>query len=118
MAYLPPRRRAKGKIYLALLVRQFVERRHALKRSQAEIDHRLGCADRLISKFECGLRSPGLYMAMLWADTLDCDLVLVPREISYAHPLAQVRQQVRREQGEGRWPQLRQPGRSHPLLRP
>lgn len=86
MDYIPPRKRPKGKIYLGRLVAFFAERRKALGISQVQLGERLGVADRLVNKWECGDRQPALFMAMLWAEALDCDLVLVPREVTYGWP--------------------------------
>lgn len=75
-----PRKDSKGEIYKQQLINQFIIRRKELGWSQDLLEQKLGIADRLLSKWESGERSAGLYMIYLWADCLDADLILQPRE--------------------------------------
>lgn len=45
--------------------------------TQDEINHRLGVADRLVSKWECGVRTPSSFSLYCWADALDSRLVVI-----------------------------------------
>ncbi len=62
--------------FLKSLVSQFVKRRHQLKMTQEDIDSKMGNADRLCSKWECGLRTPTSFNLFCWAETLECHLSL------------------------------------------
>ena len=114
--YPQPRRRKHGRLYVGRLVKQFVARRLALGLSQAELNFRMGLADRYIGKLERGLRTPQLYLAMLWADAVDCDLVLVPREVIYAAPTTLPAKQIRRKARRLAGTDIRQSSRGRSLL--
>lgn len=47
--------------------------------SQPELDERIGVATGLVAKWEGGFRSPTGFNLYVWARSLGCDLVLVPR---------------------------------------
>ena len=66
--------------FLEGVVRQFVLRRKALNLSQEDVDQKMGNADRLCSKWECGMRTPTSFNLMCWAEVLNCMLVLSPLE--------------------------------------
>ena len=65
------------------VISQLKKRRYDLKRTQEWTNERLGVADRLLNKWECGLRLPSSFNLFCWADTLDVDIVFVPREKKY-----------------------------------
>ena len=58
------------------LIYQFNLRRESLNISQLELDQRMGNADGLVGKWECGIRSPGAFNLTSWAMALDCDIKL------------------------------------------
>ncbi len=39
--------------------------------TQDELNHTLGVADRLVSKWECGIRTPTSFHLYCWADALE-----------------------------------------------
>ncbi|HFD16866.1 MAG TPA: XRE family transcriptional regulator [Rhodospirillales bacterium] len=47
-----------------------VRRRRQLGMSQEELDERLGCAERMVSKWECGRHAPTLGTLVAWAEAL------------------------------------------------
>ena len=63
--------------FLKDVVSQLVVRRLALGITQAEVDYKMGNADRLCSKWECGLRTPTSFNLYCWADTLQCTLTMI-----------------------------------------
>ena len=50
----------------------FKVRREELCLSQSDLDHVMGNADGLVSKWECGDRSPGAFNLTSWATALQC----------------------------------------------
>ena len=48
--------------------------------TQMEVDGKLGVADRLVAKWECGLRIPTMYSFALWAEGLEMDVTLQPKD--------------------------------------
>ncbi|QDP46203.1 MAG: hypothetical protein Tp1124SUR272871_19 [Prokaryotic dsDNA virus sp.] len=62
------------------LISQYRKRRYKLGLSQPQIDHKAGIANGLTAKWEIGNRKPTLFNAFVWAETLDCDLILKPRK--------------------------------------
>ena len=65
--------------FLFEVVSQFIQRRKELGLSQEDVDHRMGTAERLCSKWECGLRIPTSFNFYCWAQALDAFLLLFPR---------------------------------------
>jgi len=65
--------------FLKNLVAKMVKRRHDLGMTQEELNHMLGVADRLISKWECGTRTPASFHLYCWADALQSELTIVPK---------------------------------------
>ncbi|MCB0518087.1 MAG: helix-turn-helix domain-containing protein [Lewinellaceae bacterium] len=72
-----PAENPKRDDFLAGIIGQFIERRKELGLSQEEVDGRMGTADRLCSKWECGQRQPTSFNFFCWAQALDARLVLV-----------------------------------------
>ena len=62
--------------YLRDIVRKLVEQRQKLGLTQEELNARLGIADRLISKWECGIRSPTSFNLYCWAFALGMRLTV------------------------------------------
>jgi len=54
----------------------FIKRRHKLKITQMELNDRIGVADKLVSKWECGMRRPNVYNLYNWAEALKCKITL------------------------------------------
>ena len=65
--------------FLFDVISQFIQRRKELGLSQEDVDHRMGTAERLCSKWECGLRMPTSFNFYCWAQALDAFLVLFPK---------------------------------------
>lgn len=55
------------------------QKRIDLGMSQPELDEKIGVATGLVAKWEGGFRSPTGFNLYVWARSLGCDLVLVPR---------------------------------------
>jgi transcriptional regulator with XRE-family HTH domain len=58
------------------LIQQFIERRRALGLTQEEVNARMGNADRLVSKWECGDRTPTSFNLYCWAEALHSSILL------------------------------------------
>ncbi len=61
------------------IISQFIQRRKALGLSQEDVDGRMGTAERLCSKWECGERLPTSFNFYCWAQALDAFLLLFPK---------------------------------------
>lgn len=48
--------------------------------TQEELDYKIGVADRLVSKWECGVRSPTAFNLYCWADALDAKIRVVAND--------------------------------------
>ena len=59
----------------AELIDQLVDRRKELGLSQRQVDQRIGCADGLVSKWECGIRTPKPRSFAEWAIALDGKII-------------------------------------------
>jgi transcriptional regulator with XRE-family HTH domain len=66
--------------FLKDVVEELVRLRKQRKYTQEELNYRLGVADRLISKWECGLRTPTSFNLYCWADALDARLKIVAND--------------------------------------
>jgi len=64
--------------FLSAIVKQFINRRKELGLTQEDVDSRMGTADRLCSKWECGQRLPTSFNFFCWAQALDAKLTLIP----------------------------------------
>ena len=65
--------------FLSEIVMQFIERRKDLNLTQEEVDFRMGTAERLCSKWECGQRMPTSFNFLCWAQALGAELKLFVR---------------------------------------
>ncbi len=77
--------------FLKDVVIQLIFRRLELGISQEELNYKLGIADRLVNKWECGTRTPIAFHLYCWADALDGKIVFVPNNsesISWKHATA------------------------------
>ena len=66
--------------YLRDIVKKLVEQRQKLGLTQEELNARLGVADRLISKWECGIRSPTSFNLYCWAFALEMRLTVAAND--------------------------------------
>lgn len=67
--------------FLHEVVKQLVKQRHSLGITQDDLNHTLGVADRLVSHWECGVRSPTAFHLYCWADALQSKLMIIPKGI-------------------------------------
>lgn len=67
---------AEGRAVFDPLIQQLIAARRARKLRQEDLDRMIGCADRLVSKWECGIRRPSAYFLLLWAQALDVKITL------------------------------------------
>lgn len=74
--------------FLKDVVKLLIERRVELGITQEELNYRLGVADRLISKWECGVRTPTSFHLYCWADALESKLIISKDQISYKKKIA------------------------------
>lgn len=65
--------------FLGDVVRQLIKRRKNLGITQDQLNHVLGVADRLVSHWECGVRSPTAFHLYCWADALKSELIIIPK---------------------------------------
>ncbi len=75
-----PSPRCRRDDFFDLIIKQFIQRRKQLGLSQADVDYRMGTADRLCSKWECGVRIPTSFNFFCWAQALEASLILIPEE--------------------------------------
>lgn len=54
----------------------FIERRHKMGLTQMDVNEQIGVADKLVSKWECGMRRPNVYNLYNWAEVLKCKIEL------------------------------------------
>lgn len=64
--------------FLKELVSQFIQQRKSLNLTQEDIDSKMGNADRLCSKWECGLRTPTSFNLFCWAEVIKSKLIIIP----------------------------------------
>jgi len=63
--------------FLSDLISQFIARRIELGLRQEEVDTLMGNTDRLVSKWECGLRTPTSFNLYCWAEALNSKLEIL-----------------------------------------
>ena len=68
------------KDFLKDVVVLLVKRRLQLGITQDELNHVLGVADRLVSKWECGVRTPSSFHLYCWADALESRMTIVAND--------------------------------------
>ncbi len=52
------------------VIKQLAKRRYELEVTQEYMNHKIGCADRLINKWECGSRLPSAFSLWCWVTSL------------------------------------------------
>jgi len=71
---------ALGKNFYEQLIPQFVQRRKELGITQSTLDNDMNIARGLVSKWEVGIRKPSGFLFCCWAEALDCEIILKPKE--------------------------------------
>lgn len=66
--------------FLKDVVGDLVALRKQRNLTQEDLNYKLGVADRLVSKWECGLRTPTSFNLYCWADALDAKLKVVAND--------------------------------------
>lgn len=66
--------------FLQDVVKQLVDARHKAGMTQEMLNDALGIADRLVNKYECGIKSPSGFILYCWADALGCDVKIERRD--------------------------------------
>lgn len=72
----------EGRAVFDPLIDQLVKARRARGLRQEDLDRMIGCADRLVSKWECNLRRPSAYFLLLWCQALDVKITIVMEDSS------------------------------------
>ncbi|GAB5476321.1 MAG: hypothetical protein Mars2KO_44200 [Maribacter sp.] len=72
--------------FLREVVKLLVQRRLELGVTQDELNHMLGVADRLVSKWECGVRTPSSFHLYCWADALESEMTIVANDNNLPTP--------------------------------
>ena len=68
--------------FLKRVVSQLVTRRKELGLTQDDVNDLLGVADRLVSKWECGVRTPTTFHLHCWIDALNSQLFVFDKNIN------------------------------------
>ncbi len=68
--------------FLEDIVKLLIKRRLQLRMTQDELNHKLGVADRLVSKWKCGMRTPTSFHLYCWADALKSMMTIVANDNS------------------------------------
>ena len=68
--------------FLKDVVLLLIARRLELGITQDELNHTLGVADRLVSKWECGIRTPTSFHLYCWADALESKITIIANDNS------------------------------------
>ncbi len=66
--------------FLKDLVHSLVKRRHYLGMTQDVLNYDIGVAERLVSKWECGTKSPTAFNLYCWADALKGRIIFTPND--------------------------------------
>jgi len=64
--------------FLRDLISQFINRRDQLGMTQEDVDAMMGNAERTVSKWECGNRTPTSFNLFCWAEALNATIELKP----------------------------------------
>lgn len=80
------------KDFLHKMVSQLAKRRKELGMTQEELNYKIGVADRLVSKWECGLRTPNSFNLLCWAQALNAEFILVANDNKVAPNAVAVQQ--------------------------
>lgn len=66
----------EGRRFFDPIIDQLVRVRHARGLTQDEVNAMIGCADRLVGKWECRDKYPSSYFLVLWAQALGVTLTV------------------------------------------
>jgi len=80
--------------FLHDVVKQLVSQRHRLGITQDELNNTLGVTDRLVSHWECGVRTPTGFHLYCWADALESKLAIIPQEFEVEKLINQLQKQL------------------------
>lgn len=87
--------------FLETLVNALIRRRQELRITQEELNHTLGVADRLVSKWECGTRTPLAFHLYCWADALQSRLTIVPNGVEAKVMISDLKQKTANDNFSG-----------------
>lgn len=77
---LPTSRRSlhtiEGRRFFDPVIDQLIAARKRRGLRQEDIDQKIGCAERLVSKWECREKYPSAYFLVLWAQALNVRLTV------------------------------------------
>ena len=73
--------------FLKFVVADLVTKRKRLEYTQEELNARLGVADRLVGKWEVGIRTPTSFHLYCWADALDMRLCVFDKNFFPLEPV-------------------------------
>ena len=76
--YVKSTNNSSEKNFLKTVIHPMIERRKLLGMTQEELNHKIGVADRLVSKWECGTRRPTSFNLLCWAEALNGEIVFIP----------------------------------------
>ena len=85
--------------YLKSLVQALVRRRKELGMTQEQLNYNLGMADRLVSKWEVGTRTPLTFNLYCWADELKSDLMIIPHPIETPSLVSSLKENIANDNG-------------------
>ncbi len=80
--------------FLHDVVKELVRQRHQLGITQDELNNMLGVADRLVSHWECGVRTPTGFHLYCWADALKTRLAIIPNKIETESLVARLQREL------------------------
>lgn len=66
--------------FLQDVINPMVERRYQLRLTQEDVNFKIGVADRLVSKWECGTRTPNAFNLICWAEVLDGKIAFIAND--------------------------------------
>lgn len=73
--------------FLQEVVSQLKSKRLKQQITQQELNHKLGMADFLVTKWENGIRTPLAYHLYCWADALDSQIIVLDKKVNLEHLL-------------------------------
>ena len=68
--------------FLTEVVKPMVKQRKKLKMTQTDVNDKLGVADYLVAKWECGMRTPTSFNLFCWAEVLGGKIVFAIDKLS------------------------------------
>lgn len=70
--------------FLKTIAKELAHIRRTFGLTQDKLNYRLGIADRLLNKWECGDKTPSGFNLYCWADALNERLITAPKEVASA----------------------------------